>query len=50
MIKYFVLTFCLAITLTYDWNEVKSTVDKYYMQGAFPGGVLRVANETHTLY
>lgn len=35
---------------TYDWTMVKQMVDLYHSKGAFPGAVLRVANETHNLF
>ena len=34
----------------YDWSEVKNMVDLYYLDGAYPGAVLRVSNKTHNLY
>jgi hypothetical protein len=34
----------------YDWSKVEATVEAYRMSGAFPGGILRVSNTTHTIY
>jgi hypothetical protein len=34
----------------YNWDTVKTIMDNYLNNGAFPGAVLRVANNTHTLF
>lgn len=39
-----------CIVAEYDWSQVKNMVDLYYLNGAYPGAVLRVANKTHNLF
>lgn len=34
----------------YDWTKVEDKINYYSFNGAFTGGVLRVANGTHNLY
>jgi hypothetical protein len=33
----------------YDWTKLRDTVNYYLQNGGFSGGVLRVANGTHTI-
>jgi CubicO group peptidase (beta-lactamase class C family) len=35
---------------SYDWAAVNAVVQEGYLQGAYPGGVLKIANATHTLH
>lgn len=44
------LLFNLVISESYDWTAVQDTVEFYRANGAFVGGVLRVANGTHNIY
>ncbi len=39
-----------AATAQYDWQNVQDRINYYVANGAFPGGVLRVSNSTHTIY
>lgn len=53
MIRVFiaiVIGICLSTAQAYDWTEVEDTVNRYLMNGAFKGGILRVSNGTDTIY
>lgn len=49
-----VLSLLLLVSLTtckqYDWTNVEDKINYYQMNGAFKGGVLKVANGTHNIY
>lgn len=34
----------------YNWSSVEDKIQYYLGNGAFPGGILRVANSTHNIY
>jgi CubicO group peptidase (beta-lactamase class C family) len=38
------------VTAQYDWTNVDDKINFYMFNGAFNGGLLRVANGTHNLY
>ena len=44
----------IGISLTtvqgYDWTPVEETLNRYLMNGAFAGGIIRVSNGTDTIY
>ncbi len=49
-VKY-LLTILMAIQVaSYNWSNVDSILYQYFLEGAYPGAVLKVANATHTLY
>lgn len=37
-------------TQCYDWSSADSIVYNYFLEGAYPGAVLKIANATHTLH
>jgi CubicO group peptidase (beta-lactamase class C family) len=45
-----ILLISLASCQDYDWTSVDDKISYYQFNGAFAGGVLRVANGTHNLY
>jgi CubicO group peptidase (beta-lactamase class C family) len=46
-----ILLIVLAVSKEqYDWTNVQDKINYYMNNGAFTGGVLRVANGTHNIY
>ena len=39
-----------SLSLSYDWTKLEDKINYYQFNGAFSGGVLRVANGTHNIY
>jgi len=47
----FLLLLISTITANnYDWTNLTDTINSYLANVAFTGGILRVANGTHTIY
>jgi CubicO group peptidase (beta-lactamase class C family) len=44
------LFFLALISTQYNWQNVQDRINYYIANGAFPGGVLRISNTTHTIY
>jgi hypothetical protein len=47
---FILLLLALQQTMAYDWSKIDAIIDQFYLEGAYPGGVLRIANSTHTLH
>jgi hypothetical protein len=40
----------ICSSCAYDWDQVQKVVDEYYLNGAYPGAVLRVSNKSDSIY